>query len=140
MTRPYSLDLRERVVRAVEAGASCRSTAATFEVSVSFVIKLMQRWRRRGSVAPDRYGGWKRARLADHAERVHALVAAEPDLTNAELRSRLAAETIYLSPAAISRFLAAAGLTRKKRPSTRPSRNGRTSPQRGPSGETNSRS
>jgi transposase len=140
MTRPYSLDLRERVVRAVEAGASCRSTAATFAVSVSFVIKLMQRWRRRGSVAPDRYGGWKRSTLADHAERVHALVAAEPDLTIAELRSRLAAEAIYASPAAISRFLTAAGLTRKKRPSTRQSRNGRTSPQPGLSGETNSRS
>jgi len=46
MTRRYSLDLRERVVRAVEAGASCRATAAKFEVSISFVLKLMQRWRR----------------------------------------------------------------------------------------------
>ena len=140
MTRPYSVDLRERVVRAVEAGASCRSTAATFEVSVSFVIKLMQRWRRLGSVVPDRYGGSKRSALADHAERVRELLMVEPDLTIAELRSRLADEGIATSPAAISRFLGAAGLTRKKRPSTRPSRNGRTSPQRGPSGETNSRS
>jgi transposase len=45
MTRPYSVDLRERVVRAVESGVSCRATAAKFEVSVSFVVKLMQRWR-----------------------------------------------------------------------------------------------
>jgi transposase len=75
MARPYSVDLRERVVRAVAAGASRRATAAKFEVSVSFVIKLMQRWLRRGTVQPDRIGGWKRSTLAAHAERVRALVA-----------------------------------------------------------------
>ena len=40
MTRPYSVDLRERVVRAVEAGLSRRAAARRFEVSVSFVVKL----------------------------------------------------------------------------------------------------
>jgi transposase len=104
------------------------------------VIKLVQRWRREGSVAPERYGGWKRPTLAAHAERVHALLRAEPDLTIAELRSRLADEAIDTSPAAISRFLTAEGLTRKKRPSTRPSRSGRTSPPRGPSGATDNSS
>lgn len=44
MTRPYSSDLRERMVRAVEARMSRRATAAKLEVSVSFVVKLMQRW------------------------------------------------------------------------------------------------
>jgi transposase len=75
-----------------------------------------------------RYGGWKRPALAAHAKRVHDLLRTEPDLTIAELRRRLAAEAIHVSPAAISRFLTAAGLTRKKRRSTRPSRSGRTSP------------
>jgi transposase len=139
MTRPYSVDLRERVVRAVEAGLSRRAAARRFEVSISFVIKLVQRWRREGTVAPERYGGWKRPTLAAHAERVHELLRVEPDLTIAELRSRLAAEAIHTSPAAISRFLAAEGLTRKKRPSTRPSRSGPTSPPRGPSGATGRR-
>jgi transposase len=139
MTRPYSVDLRERVVRAVEAGASCRATAAKFEVSVSFVIKLMQRWRQRGSVAPDRYGGWKRSTLAAHGARVRELLMVEPDLTIAELRRRLEQEGIATSPAAISRFLSTAGLTRKKRPSTRPSRSGRMSPQRGSPGACGSR-
>jgi transposase len=139
MTRPYSVDLRKRVVRAVEVGASCRATAATFEVSVSFVIKLMQRWRQRGSVEPDRYGGWKRSALADHAGRVRALLMVEPDLTIAELRRRLADEGIATSPAAISRFLGAAGLTRKKRPGTPPSRSGRTLPPRGSPGACGSR-
>jgi transposase-like protein len=54
MARPYSADLRERVVRAVENGASRRATAAKFEVSISFVVKLMQRWHQRGTIQPDR--------------------------------------------------------------------------------------
>jgi transposase len=72
------LDLRERVVCAVAGGASCRATAARFEVSISFVVKLMQRWRRQGSAAADRYGGWKRSPLEAAAEQVLVLVAAVP--------------------------------------------------------------
>jgi transposase len=138
MARPYSVDLRERVVRAVEAGASRRATAAKFEVSPSFVIKLVQRWRQHGTVQPER-GGRKRAKLAVHAERVHALLAAQPDLTIAELRSRLAAVGVAVSRSALGRFLIAAGLTRKKRRSTPPSRTGRTSPPPGAPGARASR-
>jgi transposase len=116
MARPYSVDLRERVVRAVEAGASCRAAAATFAVSVSFVVKLRQRWRRTGSVAPDRYGGGKRSPLEAHAERVRALLAVEPDLTIEELRIRLAGGDVQTSRSALGRFLLAHGLTRKNRP------------------------
>jgi transposase len=116
MTRPYSVDLRERVVRSVEAGASCRTAAAKFEVSVSLVVKLMQRWHRCGSVAPDRYGGWKRSPLTAHAERIVALVIDNPDLTLDELRGRLAADGIQTSRSALGRFFLAHGLTRKKDP------------------------
>ena len=51
MTRPYSVDLRERVVGQVEAGDSVRRVAAMFAVSPSFMVKLVQVWRRRGTVA-----------------------------------------------------------------------------------------
>jgi transposase len=139
MTRPYSLDLRERVVDAVEAGASCRATATRFSVSVSFVVKLMQRWRRRGTVEPDQYGGWKRSPLAAHAERVLALVAEMPDMTIEELRRDLAARGIRTSHSALGRFLQHQGLTRKKRPSTPPSRTAPMSLRRGPRGVRGSR-
>jgi transposase len=139
MARPYSVDLRERVVRAVENGASRRATAAKFEVSVSFVVKLMQRWYRRGTVQPDRIGGGKRSALAAHGGQVRALVATAPDLTIAELRQRLAADGIAVSRSGLGRFLVAVGLTRKKRPGTRPSRSARTSPRRGAPGATGSR-
>lgn len=116
MTRPYSRDLRQRVVDAVEAGASRRATAGRFEVSVSFVIKLVQRFRRTGSLEPERYGGWKRSTVLAHAHLVRALLLAEPDLTLEERRHRLAGQGARVSTAALNRFLALDGLTRKKDP------------------------
>ena len=139
MARPYSVDLRTRIVRAVEAGLSRRAAAAKFEVSVSFVVKLMQRWRARGTLEPGRIGGRKRSTLAAHGERVQALLAAAPDLTIAELRSRLAAAGIAVSRSALGRFLIAAGLTRKKRRSTPPSRTAPMSPPRVSPGASSSR-
>jgi transposase len=103
------------------------------------VIKLVQRWRRQGTLAPAPGRGGRRAKLADHAERVEALLAAAPDSTLAELQASLAAEAIEVSPSAISRFLRACGLTRKKRPRTPPSRTGRTSPPHGAPGARSSR-
>ena len=94
MPRAYSSDLRERVKRAVEKGGSCRQVAAQYEVSVSFVVKLMQRWRERGTLTPEPMGGRKPQRLAGHAERVRALVAGDPDLTIDGLRRRLAEEGV----------------------------------------------
>lgn len=135
MTRPYSTDLRERVVRAVEGGASRRAVARRFEVSVSFVVKLVQRWRDRGSVASDQYGGWKVSPLAAHAETITGLIEAKPDQRINELRAVLAARGIMTSRSALGRTLLSLGLTRKKRRSTPPSRTGPTSPpQEGPGG------
>ena len=54
MPKPYSLDLRERVVSYVEAGHSRRAAAAHFRVSPSFVINLMTAFRQRGAVTPRR--------------------------------------------------------------------------------------
>jgi transposase len=57
MPKPYSQDLRERVVRAVEAGASCHEAAAAFEVSPSSAIRWVARWRQTGSAAAKPMGG-----------------------------------------------------------------------------------
>lgn len=127
MARPYSEDLRERIVAAVEAGASRRSAARQFAVSVSCVIKLMQRWRRTGSVAPGQIGGWKDYALSEHAEAVRVLVVAGADMTLDELQDALAQEGIHVGRSAVRRFLIAHGLTLKKRRFTLPSGTGRTS-------------
>ena len=130
MTRPYSEDLRERIVRVVEAGNSRNATAKRFDVSISFVVKLLQRWRRRGTVKADQYGGWKKSLLAGHAGFIRGVVAANCDITIKELCARLAAEGIATKRSTLGAFLLAQGLNRKKRLATPPSRNGRTSRRR----------
>ena len=94
MTRPYSEDLRERVVRVVESGTSCNAAAKQFDVSISFVVKLMQRWKQRGTIKADKYGGWKKSNLAPHGDRIRALVMENCDITIDELCVLLAAEGI----------------------------------------------
>jgi len=59
MARPYSQDLRDRVVGSVAAGRSCRATAALFGVSVARVVKWSQRLRATGRAAARQMGGWK---------------------------------------------------------------------------------
>lgn len=55
MPKSYSQDLRERVVRAVEAGTSCHEAAAIFEVSPSSAIKRLARWWRPNRARPSRW-------------------------------------------------------------------------------------
>jgi len=136
MPRPYSQDLRERIVRAVEGGLSRNAAAKRFDVSISFVVKLMQRWSTRGTLAPDQFGGWKKATLAAHQERVLALVGERCDATLDELRTLLATEGLTVSLSALSRFLRAHGVTRKKRPRMPPNRSAPTSPRPAPLGGT----
>ncbi len=68
MGKPYSLDLRERVVGAVETGGLSRHRAASvFGVGVSTVIAWVRRFRETGSVSPRKMGGYKpRAIAGEH--------------------------------------------------------------------------
>jgi putative transposase len=89
MPAPISMDLRLRIVRAVERGSSIRAAARRFAVSPSAAIKLMQRVRATGSAAPARHGGHRRRVLEPHEAGLRRLVEATPDLTLAELRTEL---------------------------------------------------
>ena len=110
MTRPYSEDLRERVVRVVESGTSRNAAAKQFDVSISFVVKLMQRWKQRGTIKADKYGGWKKSKLAPHGDRIRALVMENCDITIDELRVLLAAEGIEAKRSTLGDFLLAQGV------------------------------
>ena len=69
MTKPYSIDLRERAVARVLAGESVRSVAAVLSVSASSVVKWAQRKRSTGSVAPGQMGGHRpRVLVGEHRE------------------------------------------------------------------------
>ena len=128
MSKALSVDLRERVVRAVAAGASCRAAAARFGVSASSAIRWCARLRETGSVLPRTLGGDRRSgRTEAHAARILELVARTPDLTLAELRAVLAEAGIAVGMARLWRLLDRHRITRKKRPRTRPSRTAPTS-------------
>lgn len=67
MAKSLSMDLRTRVLAAVEGGMSCRSAAARFGVSVSSAIRWNARQRSRGDARPQRQGGDRRsARIEAH--------------------------------------------------------------------------
>jgi transposase len=134
MVRPYSEDLRERVVRAVDSGTSRNAAAKQFHVSISFVVKLMQRWQQRGTIKADKYGGWKTSKLVPHGERIRALVAETCDITLDELRAALGAEGVEVKRSTLGDFLLAQGLTRKKRRPTPPNASAPTSRRRAPRG------
>lgn len=116
MGKPYSLDLRERIVAHVSAGGSRRGAARQFGVSDSCSVKLLARVERTGSAEPARQGrppgGGK---LAAHRSFLIEQVEQTPDITMPELAARLAAERgVVASPASLSRVLCAAGFSFKK--------------------------
>lgn len=112
--RPYSNDLRERIVAAVERGEpSIRQLAHLFSVSVSCIVRLLQHQRRTGSVQPKPHGGVPPRKLDAAAEaRLLELVRKQPDATLAELRDRLGLPCCLMT---IARALQRHHLTRKKK-------------------------
>ncbi len=115
MTRPYSVDLRERVVRQIETGDSVRRVAAMFAVSPSFVVKLAQAWRRRGTVAALPQGGDRRSLAIErHRDWLLQLVAETPDLTLEEIRARLTERGLPAAVSTIWRFFDRHGTSFKK--------------------------
>jgi transposase len=112
--RPYSTDLRERVVAAVERGEhSLRQIAQLFAVSLSFVVRLLQRYRRTDSLQPAPHAGGPTPTFdAPTVARLLQLVADQPDATLAELRERLRVRC-HLST--IARVLKKHHITRKKK-------------------------
>ncbi len=134
----YSLDLRQRIVDAVEQEvASKREIAELFGVHESFIYKLLRQQRQRGDLAPLPHGGRAIAVLtADRLLELTALVAASPDATLAELRAAMRKKSrVVVSLSTICRGLQALGLSRKKSPNSPP----KPTRQREPGSESNSR-
>jgi transposase len=114
MTRPLSTDLRERMVAAVLSGASSRQASARFDVAVSSVVKLMQRYRATGSVAPAKIGGHRKRVLLPHRDFIQERLKQTPHLSLHALKAELAARGIAVSHNAIWVFLRREGLRFKK--------------------------
>jgi transposase len=114
MPKAYSGDLRERVIEAVETGASRREAAERFEVSASSAIKWLQRWHERRSAAPKLRGG-SISPLEEFASEILALVAEQPDLTLVETVAALRKRRIKTSRSSLWRFLDRHDITFKKK-------------------------
>jgi transposase len=119
MARPYSVDLRERVVARVEAGDSCRTVAKRFGVSVSSVVKWSQRKRQTGSLAAKPMGGARRLVLSGERDWLLSRIAEKPDLTLRGLLAELAERGVAVSYGAIWGFFASEGISFKKKPARR---------------------
>jgi transposase len=121
MTKAYSMDLRERVIRAVDGGVSAREAAGVYFVSPSSAIKWVRRWRAAGGFEPSLVRGHRRSPLLDRAEWLLALIAGQPDITLEERRSLMRERGVSTSNAALWRFFDWRRISFKKKAFTRPS-------------------
>src|SRR5262245_59077888 len=114
----YSLDLRKRIVDAVERGVETkREIARLFGVHETYVYKLLRQKRERGDLAPLPHGGGAQAKLNEDQLMLSSdLVAEFPDLTLDELLEQLNKKArVDVSVPTVWRALDALGLSRKKR-------------------------
>lgn len=119
MARAYSMDLRERVVAAVEReGLSRHEAASRFGVAASSAIKWVQRFRATGSVAPARMGGHKPRVLRD-AHRDWLLERTTSDFTLRGLVAELAERGVKVDYRQVWEFVHAEGLSFKKKRAAR---------------------
>ena len=104
--RAYSLDLRQRVVRAYEEGyLSVAEVAEQFSVGTGFVKKMPRQWRSTGDLAPKPHGGGKPTSLsAQVRQKLGRRVRAQGDITLTALQDfLLAGEQKSVHVATISR-------------------------------------
>jgi putative transposase len=119
MAKPYSMDLRERVVAAVLAeGMTCHASAARFGVAASSAIKWVRRVRETGSVAPGQMGGHK-PNILSGANRDWLLKRTATDFTLRGLVAELAERGVKVDYVQVWRFVHAEGLSFKKKRSAR---------------------
>ena len=124
MAKPYSQDLRDRVIDAVERGEMSRRAAARrYEISESVAIKWLERVEQEGSREPVGHGGHRASKLMPHRDFLEAARAEKPDVTLQALCDRLSAKA---DTSIMSRFFRRIGVTLKKRPSSHASGTART--------------
>lgn len=115
----YSIDLRSRVLKACDDGMKTRAVAKTFHVSESWVRRVKQVRREEGRVDPLPQRRMQTCKLAPFYEAIRELIAAQPDLTLAEIRRKL---DLVVSLATLWKAVDDLGLTVKKKLSGPPNR------------------
>ena len=132
MGRPYSLDLRERVVAAVEKGGiSRRRAAAQFGVGISTVIAWVRRSRETGSVAPGKMGGHKPKAIAGEHRAWLLQRTKQKDFTLRGLVTEFAERGLKVDYRSVWNFVHAEKLSFKKKRRCQRTRSSRYRPQAG---------
>jgi transposase len=132
MGRPYSVDLRERVVAAVEKGGTSRRRAATqFGVGITTVINWVRRSRETGSVAPGKMGGHKPKAIAGEHRAWLLERTKQKDFTLRGLVAELAERGLKVDYRSVWNFVHAEKLSFKKKPHRQRTRSSRRRPQAG---------
>jgi transposase len=111
----YSVDLRSRVLAAIDGGLPAREVAARFRVSVSYIYKALGRRAATGEVEARPQRNHQVLKLASYHGAIGAEVARRPDATLEELRAwLLATHKVAASLGLMHRTLLRLGLTLKK--------------------------
>ena len=115
MAKPYSVDLRERVVAAVEEGGlSRRAAASQFGVGISTAIAWVRRFRATGSIAPGQMGGHKPKAIRGEHQAWLAARIREKDFTLRGLEAELAERGLKVDYRAMWNFVQGEKLSFKK--------------------------
>ena len=113
--QPYSQDLRERILSAVDAGMAVREAAPLFRVSISYIYKAMIRRRVTGETMARAQRCHVSQKLAAYHDAIRQRVSAQPDATLDELRAwLLASHGVSVSQGGMWNALDRLGLTLKK--------------------------
>lgn len=121
--RTYSNDLRERIVAARERGHSAAEIARLLKLSKRSVERYCKLQATTGSIQPRQRGGYRRSRLAKHDQTLRRWIGQQPDLTLAELQTRIARQLkVRLGITALWHRLDRLGLSYKKNAARRGAR------------------
>lgn len=117
MPKPYSIDLREKIVAAYNNDeGSMRNLAKRFKVSFSFVASLLKKFKQTGEIAPKPHGGGHPASIKEPGETfLKELVEKQPDLTLEKIRDEYNQNFEAVSRSTIDRTLNKLKITRKKK-------------------------
>ena len=116
--KPYSLDLRQKIVDAyLEGTVSQRQLAKQFRVALSFIEKLLKQHRETGSIAPKVRTEQTPTKLnREQLTVLEQIVEANNDATLEELRYQLAQKTgVLIGRSTVDRMLTKLNLTIKKK-------------------------
>lgn len=128
--KAYSIDLREKILKAYEQGdTSVRKVANRFGVAKSFVQKLLSLKKTQGHVEPKKQGGTLKGELDGYGIQLAAMVEEHPDATlSAYCEYWGATYDRWVSTSTMCRGLQKQKLTLKKNPPQQPSKD-RESPE-----------